>query len=180
MAALPADLDVLMIDEIGKQISGAGMDTNVINREITGYSTSLVQEGARSPQVHRILVRELTPATKGNGIGLGMADFTTTRLVKSLNLPHTYLNSLTSISMSTAKIPIHFDADREAIQVALESLASENPSMLRVVRILNTLSLDRMQVSESCLGAMTKYPEASQASPAQEMQFDEAGNLLPL
>jgi hypothetical protein len=180
MPRLPLDeIDLLIIDQIGKEISGTGMDTNIVGRDISGYSASLRPDSSATPRIFRIFVRDLTPATNGNGIGIGLADFTTSRAVKSLNMRYTYVNAVTSIGLQPAKIPIHFDSDRETIQAALATLASANPETLRVVRIVNTLNLDRMQVSESCADALRNRPGVAMNGPAQSMQFDESGNLLP-
>jgi hypothetical protein len=180
MPRLPLDeIDLLIIDQIGKEISGTGMDTNIIGRDISGYSASLRPDSSATPRIFRIFVRELTTATNGNGIGIGLADFTTSRAVKSLNMRYTYVNAVTSIGLQPAKIPIHFDSDRETIQAALATLASTNPKTLRVVRIVNTLNLDRMQVSESCVDALRNRPGVTMNGPAQSMQFDELGKLLP-
>jgi hypothetical protein len=181
LARLPFDdIDLLIIDRMGKDISGSGMDTNVIGRDIDGYLSALHTKGAVTPRVSRIFVRDLTPASNGNGQGIGMADFTTSRLVKSLNLQYTYMNALTSLGLLPAKIPIHFDNDRDAIQAALSSLASHEPEKLRVVRIADTLNLERFQVSESCLGSTNGHKGVAVTGAAMEMQFDEAANLLPL
>ncbi len=180
LARLPFDeVDLLIIDRIGKDISGSGMDTNVIGRDITGYTSTLHSESAVTPRVSRIFVRDLTPASNGNGIGIGMADFTTARLVKSLNLQYTYMNALTSLGVLPAKIPIYFDNDREAIQAALASLAAPDPEKLRVVRIADTLNLDRFLVSEACLSA-TNGHAVKTIGTARDMQFDATANLLPL
>jgi hypothetical protein len=181
LARLPFDeIDLMVIDHIGKEISGSGMDTNVIGRDITGYSSALHAKSPVKPRVSRIFVRDLTPATNGNGIGIGMADFTTARLVKALNLQYVYMNALTSLGLSPAKIPIYFDTDRQAIQAALASLAEPNQEKLRVVRIADTLNLDRFQVSESCLDAVNGHPGLTTVGKAREMEFDPGGNLLPL
>ena len=181
MARLPLDeIDLLIVDEMGKEISGTGMDTNVIGREIVGYSSVLRRDPMRSPMIYRIFVRNLTSATKGNGIGLGMADFTTTRVVQALNREYTYVNAVTSTSVQGAKIPIYFDTDRETIRTALSTLATLHPEELRVVRIANTLSLDRIQVSECCAGLLAERQGVSIAGEAREMEFDTEGNLLPL
>jgi hypothetical protein len=180
LARLPFDeVDLLIVDRIGKDISGSGMDTNVIGRDITGYVSTLHSESTVTPRVSRIFVRDLTPASNGNGIGIGMADFTTARLVKSLNLQYTYMNALTSLGVLPAKIPIYFDNDREAIQAALASLAAPDPEKLRVVRIADTLNLDRFLVSEACLSA-TNGHSVKTAGTARDMQFDAAANLLAL
>ncbi len=181
LARLPFDdIDLLIVDRIGKDISGAGMDTNVIGRDIVGYISSIRSENPVTPRVSRIFVRDLTPASNGNGIGIGMADFTTARFVKALNLQYTYMNALTSLGLLPAKIPIYFDNDREAIQAALASLAATAPEELRVVRIADTLNLDRFLVSEACVRAINGHPGVTSAGPANDMEFDAAANLLPL
>ncbi len=100
LARLPfEEIDLLIVDRMGKDISGSGMDTNVIGRDIAGYTSSLHSESPVTPRVSRIFVRDLTPASNGNGIGIGMADFTTARFVKTLNLQYTYMNALTSLGV---------------------------------------------------------------------------------
>jgi len=181
MPRLPLDeIDLLIIDEIGKEISGAGMDPNVTGRDVSGYSDALYGESSQSPRIYRIFVRNLSAATNGNGIGIGMADFTTTRAVKALDLRYTYVNALTSIKVLSAKIPIHFDTDRETIQTALATLASATPETLRIVRIANTLNLDRLLVSECCVSALAGKAGITTHGAAQPIEFDPDGNLLPL
>ncbi|HEY4047637.1 MAG TPA: hypothetical protein VGM27_12300 [Acidobacteriaceae bacterium] len=181
LARLPFDeIDLLIVDQIGKEISGTGMDTNVIGRDIIGYSASLRTDTTIKPHVFRIFVRDLTPATNGNGIGIGLADFTTSRAVKALDLKYTYVNALTSIGLLPAKIPIYFDTDREALQQSIASLATDTPEKLRVVRIANTLNLDRFLVSEACANLVKGREGVTVAGMAGEMQFDNSGNLAPL
>jgi hypothetical protein len=181
MARLPLDeIDLLIVDEIGKEISGAGMDPNVTGRDSSGYSDSLRAQGNGIPRVFRILVRDLSAATNGNGIGIGMADFTTRRAVEALNLQYTYLNALTSIKLLSSKIPIHFDSDRQAIQQGLATLATTHPETLSVMRIANTLNLERLLVSENCVDALVGGSGVTTVGTAQAMQFDENGNLPPL
>jgi len=181
LARLPFDeIDLLIIDRMGKDISGSGMDTNVIGRDIAGYISSIRSENPVTPRVGRIFVRDLTPASNGNGVGIGMADFTTGRLVKTLNLQYTYMNALTSLGLQPAKIPIYFDNDREAIQAALASLAEPDAEKLRVVRIADTLNVERLQVSEACLRGMNGHAAGTSVGKAREMEFDGAANLLPL
>jgi hypothetical protein len=181
LARLPFDeIDLLIIDRIGKDISGSGMDTNVIGRDIDGYRSTLHSSSSVTPRVSRIFVRDLTPASNGNGIGIGMADFTTARFVKALNLQYTYMNALTSLGMLGAKIPIYFDSDRDAIEAALASLAAPNPEKVRVVRIADTLNLERFQVSEGCVEATNGHPGVTTSGVARDMEFDVAANLLPL
>jgi hypothetical protein len=181
LARLPfEDIDLLIIDRMGKDISGSGMDTNVIGRDITGYLSSLHPDGPITPRVARIFVRDLTPASNGNGIGIGLADFTTARLVKALNLQYTYMNGLTSLGILPAKIPIYFENDREGIQASLASLAAADPGDLRVVRIADTLNLDRFLASEPCVRALNGDLGVKTTGTAREMDFDTAGNLLPM
>ncbi len=180
MPRLPLDeIDLLIVDEIGKEISGTGMDTNIVGRDITGYSTSLREASPVTPRIFRILVRDLSHATNGNGIGIGLADFTTSRVAKALDLQATYINATTSIGLQPAKLPIHFDTDRETIGAALSSLASLHPEKLRVVRIANTLSLDRILVSESCVDALEKRPGITVSGSPCAFKFDQVGNLSP-
>ncbi len=180
MARLPFDeIDLLIVDRIGKEISGSGMDTNIINRSVLGYLGSLMPEQTIKPQIFRIFVRDLTEATNGNGIGIGLADFTTSRAVKKLNLQYTYMNAVTSLGLAPAKIPIYFDSDREALKNAFASLVSSSPEQLRIVRITDTLNLDRMLISESFAGQARTQAQVTLVGEAQEMQFDGAGNLLP-
>lgn len=181
MPRLPLDqIDLLIVDQIGKEISGTGMDTNIIGRDIAGYSTSLQNSNGVTPHIARIFVRDLSHATNGNGIGIGLADFTTDRAVKALDLRYMYINATTSIGLLPAKIPIHFATDHETIDEALATLAAPHPEKIRVVRIANTLSLGRMLVSECCAEEIGKKPGVSIVGQAQTMQFDPAGNLLPL
>ena len=143
-----SDIDLLIVDELGKEISGSGMDTNVIGRGVFGYISSLRPQSSHEIHIGRIFVRDLTPATNGNAIGIGLADFTTTRAVNAINREYTYTNTLTSLGLACAKIPLYFDTDREALERAIGSLVYENDSDLRIVRIKNTLSLDHILVSE--------------------------------
>src|SRR3984893_5747024 len=107
MPRLPFDeIDLLIVDFMGKDVSGAGMDPNVIGRSGYGYSSSLLPEAESTPRVYRIFVRDLTPATNGNALGIGLADFTTTRAVQQIDRAASYTNSLTALTPSTTKIPI--------------------------------------------------------------------------
>lgn len=180
MPRLPLDeIDLLIVDRIGKEISGSGMDTNIIGRDITGYSTSLQNSSGLIPDISRIFVRDLTEATKGNGIGIGLADFTTDRAVKALDLRSIYVNATTSLGLNTAKIPIHFPTDREVLEHAISTLASPHPEKLRIVRIKDTLNLERILVSKNCSAMLESQPGICVSGRAREMRFDKADNLLP-
>ena len=120
MPKLPfEEIDLLVIDQMGKDVSGAGIDPNIIGRHVQGYSTSLLPGDGAKPRILRIFVRELTHATNGNGVGIGLAEFTTTRAVEKINRQATYINALTALAPSCAKIPIYFDTDRGCTSSAL-------------------------------------------------------------
>jgi len=143
MARIPfSRIDLLIIDEMGKDISGTGMDTNVtgVNRDILGTFSS-------EPHTSRLFVRDLAPGSEGNALGIGLADFTTTRLVEKIDRKKTYTNCLTAISPEKAAIPMYFDTDRECLEAAFSSLGMVDEATVRVVHIQNTLSLERLHLS---------------------------------
>lgn len=172
-------IDLLIVDKIGKEISGTGMDTNVIGRGVLGYIASLEANGEVRPQIFRIFVRDLTEATNGNGIGLGLADFTTGRAVRALNLEYMYTNAITSLGLPTAKIPMYFETDRQVLAMAVASLATGTPERLRIVRIVNTLEMDHLLISEALVEEARGRGQFSVVEEAMEMAFDDADNLLP-
>ncbi len=142
---LPFDeLDVLVVDEIGKDISGTGMDTNVIgrNRDILGDFTT-------TPRIKRIFVRDLSPGTAGNALGLGFADVTTDRAVRAMDYEKTMINALTGLSPEKAAIPMHLPTDRLALAATIHTLGAISPEKLRMVRIKNTRQLGQLSVSHA-------------------------------
>ena len=180
MPRLPFDeIDLLIVDQLGKNISGSGLDPNITGRWVHGYSSMLNEKG-RQPNVRRLFVRGLTPETKGNGIGIGLADFTTSRLVRELEVEIMAINALTSMTPNSVKIPIHFETDREVLERALGSMALADPRTARIVRIRDTLSLDTLEVSEPLNGDLRKNKNLSVLRKAAPMKFDPRGNLGPL
>ena len=178
MPLLPFDeIDLLIVDRLGKNISGAGMDPNVIGRGVQGYSGSLMREGRAAPFIRRIFARDLTSETHGNAIGIGLADVTTTRLVRAMDHRATSINALTALTPQSAKIPIHFDTDREAISMTLASLAIPDTRAARIVRISDTLTLAEMEISEPLWAEVSSRADLTAASEPHEMQFGEDGNL---
>ena len=168
---LPYDaLDVLVIDEIGKNISGDGADPNVTGRYPTPYATG-------GPEVERMVFLGLTEETGGNANGLGAADVVTERLVSGMDRPATYLNALTSTAPNPVKIPMVMPTDRMAIAAALTMCAGVSPPAARLVRIKNTLRLRRMWVSEALLGEVDGEKLRVIEEP-RPMRFDEEGTLL--
>src|SRR2546428_2759869 len=180
MPRLPFDdIDLLIVDRIGKNSSGSGMDPNITGRWVHGYSTSLADDNRQSPRIRRIFVRDLTPETHGNAIGIGFADITTTRLVNAMDKRVTYVNAMTSLTPHGAKIPIHFDTDREAIGQALASLAIPDTRRAKVVRIADTLSLVNLEVSEAYASLVKQRGDLETVEAPREMRFDGTNSLLP-
>jgi len=178
MPKLPFDeIDLLIIDFMGKNLSGTGVDPNVIGRSVYGYSSSLLPDANAIPRIYRIFVRDLTHATNGNALGIGLADFTTTRAVQKVDRKASYTNSLTALTPSTTKIPIYFDTDRECIEKALASLALPDATVARIVRISSTLSLDKFQASEAYASEISARPDLVVTRASHNMEFDALGNL---
>jgi hypothetical protein len=178
MPLLPFDeIDLLIVDRIGKNISGTGMDPNVIMRSIDGYSSHLKREGRPSPFIRRIFVRDLTPETHGNAIGIGLADITTTRLARAMDPRITFVNSMTALTPQSAKLPVYFDTDREAIERALASLPLDDPTAARIARIADTLSLVEMELSEPLWAEVKARPDFTALGEARAMNFGADGNL---
>jgi len=176
MPRLPfTEIDLLIIDEMGKDISGTGIDPNVTgrNRDILGVFPHPVN-------VRRLFVRDLTPFSGGNATGIGLADLTTKRLVDKIDRLSTYMNCITGISLEKAAIPMHIETDRECIQVALGSVGLSPPRKSRIVRIKNTLQLDEVEVSEIYGGEIPSRPDLEILEGPRPMSFDVRGNLIPL
>ena len=175
MPRLPFDdIDLLIIDRIGKNISGSGMDPNIIGREVHGYSSLFEAQRKSNPVIRRLFVRDLTPETHGNAIGIGLADLTTTRLVRAMDANKTNINALTSLTPNCAKVPMHFECDREAIATALNTLGLADIMEAKIVRIGDTLSVEHASVSEA-YAAQTRHLEV-ESEPAA-MRFGPDGNL---
>ena len=172
MPGLPIeDIDVLVVDEMGKNISGLGIDPNVIGRlRIRG------QPEPGSPRIAIIVVRSLTAESQGNAIGVGLADVITRRLFAKIDLATTYENVLTSTFTERAKIPLIAETDRQAMEFALQALRGAEATNLRVVRIRNTLRLDELLVSTTVLAGIRERPDVEVLGPAGPW-FDGAGAM---
>jgi hypothetical protein len=179
LARLPfAKADLLVVDEIGKDVSGSGMDTNIVGRK---RAYRLQPPGAeRQPEMRLIFVRGLTPRTHGNATGIGLADFTTTRLVQAMNYRATVINCLTAGYPEGATLPVHFETDREVIEAALAIIGTRPPEEARVLWIRNTLCLEEMAISEPCLDLADRATDFRVAGAPVDFAFDRAGNLGPL
>ncbi len=174
MPRLPfKQMDILVADEMGKNITGSGMDPNVIGRLY--FRGSLPP---KEPVIMRIFVRDLTPETEGNAIGIGLADYTTTRLVKKIDLRATAINCITGMGPECGRIPLAFDRDRDALQAAFDNSGVLNPMDLRLVWIKNTLELECLWAAESLMAEVKANPNLEVASPLQDVPFDGGGNMV--
>ena len=176
MPRLPSDdIDILIVDEMGKNISGTGMDTNIIGRRMQNFETE-----PEVPRILRIIVRDLTPESEGNAVGIGLADFTTRRLVDRINHRYTYVNSITGMSPQKSRIPVFLDTDREVIEAAFSTIGMKPPEEGRAVRIKNTLSLGRVAVSDALVEEMGDREDVEIAGSHGPLVFDGQGTLSSL
>ncbi len=175
MGRLPFDsLDFLIVDYMGKNISGTGMDTNIIGRRMQTLGIE-----PEKPRILRIFVRDVTDASDGNATGIGLADFSTTRLVEKIDRHATYMNGITGLAPQKSRIPFHYDTDREAIEIALQTIGLTSPDQASVIRIENTLKLTEVDISESLLEAAKMRSELEIIGKLSSFEFDSTGNLLP-
>jgi hypothetical protein len=166
MATLPVDdVDLLVVDELGKDVSGAGMDTNVVGR----YRV-LNAPDPETPAVKLVYARGLTERTEGNGNGIGLADLTRRAALDQLDTAKTYANALTSGSLAKARIPVVAPDDELALRVALSALGSPDPDDVRVVWIRNTQDLGELHVST---GVVDDLPETTTVVEEAELGFDD-------
>lgn len=169
-----AALDVLLIDEVGKNISGTGFDPNIVGR----YPTADMVPTARDPRITRIAVLNITDVSDGNGTGLGLADFTTERVFRKFNFVETYCNLLTSTVTQSGRIPMVMRNERQAIQAAIKTSLIPDLRKVRLARIKNTLSLDRTFLSENLVEEALRDSRNRLAGSPVEMAFDAEGNLV--
>jgi hypothetical protein len=163
-------LDVLIVDKIGKDISGVGMDPNV-----TGRYPNMLVKGDLS--VSRIVTLRLSEATDGNAAGIGLADVTTSLLEGQIDRAKAYANSLTSTTMSTVKLPMVLPNDDLAIRAALKTSNAPDPGAVRAVRIRSTKDLGHIWVTEPLLDEARKADAVDILGPPEPLEFDAAGNL---
>lgn len=173
-ARLPVDaLDILLVEELGKEISGTGMDTNVIGRRgIPG------EPDPPRPRVTTLVVLDMTAASHGNAIGVGLADITTDRLVREIDRVGFYANVLTSGFLERGKIPLHFPSDREAIVATLHQNRHRPLAALRVAWIKNTLHLKEILVSEALLPELRGRSDLDIDPRPVPMTFTADGRLV--
>ena len=165
------DIDVLVIDEIGKNISGTGFDTNVVGR----YHTPGCSGG---PNVTRLVILNVTDETHGNANGLGIADFTTRRIFDQFSFENTYPNALTSTVLPSVKIPMVLETDLLAIKAAIKTCNILDKRNVRLIRIKNTNEIERIEVSESMLDGVRGNPYLSIETDLYPLALNDDGNLV--
>jgi hypothetical protein len=168
-----ADCDLLIVDRIGKNISGTGMDTNVVGRKYNDHAAT-----EKDPvRCRRILVRGLTEETHGNACGIGLAEFTTEKAVAMVDAKVTAINCITGNHPMGGMIPLTFPNDREAIIAALQTVGLVEPPNARVIQIADTLHLGEVIVSEAFLPLLAGRSDLTALEEPREMRFDERGQL---
>ena len=176
MARLPfSPIDVLVVEEIGKNISGSGMDTNVIGRPSNPH-----EPFPADPKILWIVALDITEESYGNATGIGNADFTTRRLVDKIDMKMTLINTVTACAPNGAKVPATYDSDREAVETALSCIGLTPPERARVIRIKNTLMLGEIECSEVFLPLIEQRPDLEVVGEARPLGFDASGRIAPL
>ena len=163
-------IDVLVIDQIGKDISGDGMDPNITGRYPTQYASG-------GPDVNKMVVLDLSERTHGNANGMGTADFTTRKLVDKTDFKATYANGLTSTVVGPTHMPTVLDCDRDALLAAVKTSNARDLSRVRLVRIKDTLHLGEILISESMVDEVRNHPNITILSEPCNMIFDENGEF---
>ena len=169
-----SDIAILLIDQMGKEISGAGFDPNITGRNHRGVT------GFDDPKVQKIVVLDLTKMTNGNATGLGLADVITRKLYDAIDYPSTYGNVITSAYLDGALIPIAMPTDQQAVQLAIKTLVRVKQGQARIVRIRDTLSIDKISVSEPMLTEVKQHPDMSIIGEPAPFDFAPDGTLRPM
>ncbi|NEU31077.1 DUF2088 domain-containing protein [bacterium LRH843] len=169
-------IDVLVVEEIGKNISGSGMDSNIIGR--SACDPLLVFEGA--PKISKIVVLNLTKETNGNATGIGLADFTTGRTVEQIDFSALYANATTAIEIGGAKLPVIMENDRKALIMAIRTAGKRNFDDVKIVHIKNTLELNQIFVSENLRTEVEQHPNMQVIGESTPWKFDSSDYLVSM
>lgn len=174
MPRLPFDqVDILTIDEIGKNISGSGLDTNVVGRKYLDHRAAEEEY----PKVKKIIVRGLTAETHGNAAGIGLAEFCLSRVVEQMNVQATRVNCLTGGHPTGAMIPLDYETDRETLDMALSTIGLIKPRESRLMWIRDTLDVAEVECSAAYLEEAQQRADLEVLTPLRDMPFDADGNL---
>ncbi len=177
MARLPFDrADLLLIDRIGKDISGTGLDTNVVGRKFDDHKAV---EG-ELPKVKLIALRGLTPASHGNAVGMGLAEFCRSCVLREADLAATRLNAITAGHATAAMPPLDYETDREILETALPSVGLAEPHEARILWIADTLHLAEVECSEAYMEEARGRPDLEILTEPRALPLDSAGNLPPM
>jgi hypothetical protein len=173
MARLPFDkIDVLVVDEMGKNISGTGMDTNVIGRIMF-----IGEKEPEDPKITRIVVLDLTAEAHGNAVGVGLADYTTQRLIDKTDQSVTAINCITAMSPEKGRLPIALKTDKEAVEASLDTIGAIDPEKARLVHIKNTLEIGELDVSGAFLKEVGGRKDLKLIKELGTMSFESDGSL---
>lgn len=167
------DVDLLIIEQIGKNISGTGMDTNVV-----GGITEFPKDTFLSPKIKEIILLDLTPESHGNAHGIGLATAITQKLYDKIDFQATYTNSITSGFLYKSRVPIIFVTEKEAFKICLNVLGNLPGTKARIIIIKNTLKLDEMYVSEPIWEEIKERKNILPLDNWEELNFDNEGNLF--
>jgi len=173
MGHIPVSAHILILDQIGKPISGAGFDTKVANRGVNGE----YNPWPNTPKFNRLFIRDLHPNSYGNSVGLGMADVVSDRLLKKVDWTPTQINSLTASSPAAVRTPLHYPTDRECLERFVPTVGLIDLSELRICWIKNTLELNPVLLSENIRAEVERNPAMRILSEPEPMPFDVEGNL---
>jgi hypothetical protein len=173
MGRLPFPLDVLIVDEIGKNISGSGMDSKVVNRSVHGESNPWPGE----PRMERIFIRDLSPHTYGNAMGVGMADVVHDRLLAKIDWEATLINSLTANTPTEIRTPIHFPSDQECLERISTVVGRVDLSEVTYGWIKNSMELGFLRLSENLRDKIVENSTLEIVGPAEEIEADGEGNF---
>ncbi len=174
---IPVDsLDVLIVDKMGKNFSGTGMDTKIVNRSVHGHSNCF----PNAPFIWRVFARDLDDLSYGNAVGVGMADIISDRLLNKIDWGATYINSLTASSPSGSRTPMHFPTDRECLEKIALTVGKLDTKDVTIGWLENTMELGLLGLSENLLAEARRDTKLEIVSPALDLQFDSQGNLPDL
>ena len=177
VATIPLNhVDIVILDQIGKPISGAGMDTKVVNRSVNGEYNCWFDR----PRIERVYVRGLHPNSYGNAVGLGMADVIHDRLVNAIDWVPTRINSLTASTPAAIRTPIHFSTDRECLERIMPTVGKFDMQQVTYCWIRNTMELSNLYISENLRSEIDANPSLSITGPAIDFPFDSEGDLADL